>query len=154
VQSRPLDELTSSDTGDDESADLWIIYLLHGLYRICPGRELAETAVFISIATILATYDISKALDARGEPIQPRIQFSDGIVRYAVYLPAIDRRFTALFFVLSQLNNFPCKVTPRRGSEKLFKLIDSEEDMAVKQSQFVSDREILQKLMDSRPWDM
>ncbi|KAI5114921.1 hypothetical protein M0805_001012 [Coniferiporia weirii] len=50
--------------------------------RICPGRFFAENAIFISIASILATFDISKALDAAGEPITPTVDYIESFLRH------------------------------------------------------------------------
>lgn len=50
--------------------------------RICPGRHLASNSVWISIASILATFEISKAKDANGKEIHPDPEFTTGIVWY------------------------------------------------------------------------
>jgi len=39
--------------------------------RICPGKDLAENTIYIIIVTVLATLDVQKALDTRGQPITP-----------------------------------------------------------------------------------
>lgn len=38
---------------------------------MCIGKEIANQALFINIATILWAFDIDKALDAEGRPIVP-----------------------------------------------------------------------------------
>ncbi|KAH7025683.1 cytochrome P450 [Microdochium trichocladiopsis] len=47
--------------------------------RICVGRHLAQASVWIMVATLLATTDISKPLDAQGRPIEQPIHFSTGL---------------------------------------------------------------------------
>ncbi|KAG6827044.1 hypothetical protein H0H92_013389 [Tricholoma furcatifolium] len=42
--------------------------------RICPARYMAFSAVWIAIATLIATFDISKARDDDGNVIEPRDQ--------------------------------------------------------------------------------
>lgn len=48
--------------------------------RICPGRHLAETSLFLTIAQLLATFNIDKALDAEGKVIEPPVESTPGIV--------------------------------------------------------------------------
>ncbi|THU85429.1 cytochrome P450 [Dendrothele bispora CBS 962.96] len=64
--------------------------------RICPGRYLAETGLWLAIATILATLSIQKAKDENGKEIEPKIEFTDGLV--------------------SQPCPFKCNITPRSKS--------------------------------------
>ncbi|KAA1466861.1 CyP450 monooxygenase [Dentipellis sp. KUC8613] len=48
--------------------------------RICPGRFMARASVWIAIASMLATFDISKALDENGNEIDPVDDYTSGIV--------------------------------------------------------------------------
>ncbi|KZS88716.1 cytochrome P450 [Sistotremastrum niveocremeum HHB9708] len=61
--------------------------------RVCPGKQFGESAVFLQIASILATFNISKALDAHGTEITPEIDYKGGIV--------------------TQPEEFVCKIVPR-----------------------------------------
>jgi len=49
--------------------------------RRCPGVNLVESSVWILIATVLATLDISKARDERGNFIEPKIDFNNPVFR-------------------------------------------------------------------------
>ncbi|KAJ7651442.1 cytochrome P450 [Mycena rosella] len=49
--------------------------------RRCPGVHLAESSVWLLVATVLATLDISKAKDDFGHPIEPKIEFNNAIFR-------------------------------------------------------------------------
>lgn len=49
--------------------------------RVCPGQHIAESSMWIQMATTLATLDISKATDEKGRPIEPEIGFTTGVVR-------------------------------------------------------------------------
>ncbi|KAM3070403.1 hypothetical protein ACMFMG_010230 [Clarireedia jacksonii] len=49
--------------------------------RICVGRHLALASVWIVLATLIATTDISKALDPEGKEIEPIIEFTTGLAR-------------------------------------------------------------------------
>ncbi|KAH9919878.1 cytochrome P450 [Amylocystis lapponica] len=43
--------------------------------RFCPGSSFAETSLFLVISNILATFDVSKALDENGWEIEPEVGF-------------------------------------------------------------------------------
>ncbi|KAJ8520800.1 hypothetical protein ONZ45_g2406 [Pleurotus djamor] len=47
--------------------------------RICPGRHVATASVWIAVATILATLDVSRAKDELGNEIIPPREFNVGI---------------------------------------------------------------------------
>ncbi|KAJ7247317.1 cytochrome P450 [Mycena rebaudengoi] len=48
--------------------------------RICPGRHMAMSSLWISIASILATFDISKAVGEDGKVIEPSYEYEPGII--------------------------------------------------------------------------
>ena len=48
--------------------------------RICPGRHLADTAVFLAIAYSLWAFDISCPLDQYGRPIKPTGEYTSGLL--------------------------------------------------------------------------
>ncbi|KAJ7190544.1 cytochrome P450 [Mycena pura] len=43
--------------------------------RLCPGRHLANSSVWITIASVLAAFDISKPVDDAGEVIEPSYKY-------------------------------------------------------------------------------
>lgn len=47
--------------------------------RICPGRFVAENQLWLTVASILACFDISAALDAQGKPILPPRDYTSGM---------------------------------------------------------------------------
>lgn len=49
--------------------------------RICPGKELADSSIFIAIAMSLASFNISKARDDSGKEIDPILEFTPGVIR-------------------------------------------------------------------------
>ncbi|KAF9537335.1 hypothetical protein CPC08DRAFT_651789, partial [Agrocybe pediades] len=51
-----------------------------GRSRICPGSQVAWSFLWITVATILSTFNISKEVDAAGNPIEPDIKFHSSIV--------------------------------------------------------------------------
>ncbi|KAG5634941.1 hypothetical protein H0H81_000261 [Sphagnurus paluster] len=52
--------------------------------RICPGRYFADATLWIGIATMLSALTISKAVDAGGKEITPKVEFFTSITRYGV----------------------------------------------------------------------
>ncbi|THH06638.1 hypothetical protein EW145_g3950 [Phellinidium pouzarii] len=61
--------------------------------RICSGRHFAENSIYVIIASILATFDIEKALDENGVPITPPLRYTPSFIRHS--------------------EPFKCKITPR-----------------------------------------
>jgi len=60
--------------------------------RICPGMYLADNSIFITVASMLAVFDITKDRDAKGEEITPCVDYSGFI---------------------SHPRPFPCRIRPR-----------------------------------------
>ena len=58
---------------------------LLGHPRECPGKMLADNTLFIAIAMMLATLDISKAKDESGREIEPDCIYTPGVVRLVEY---------------------------------------------------------------------
>ncbi|KAK7049828.1 hypothetical protein VNI00_005258 [Paramarasmius palmivorus] len=48
--------------------------------RQCPGQDMAESSIWITIASILACFDISKAVDESGVPIEPSGEYTSGML--------------------------------------------------------------------------
>ncbi|KAF8189525.1 cytochrome P450 [Mycena galopus ATCC 62051] len=48
--------------------------------RLCPGRHMANTSLWITIASVLATFDITKALDENGREIELSYEFDSGFI--------------------------------------------------------------------------
>lgn len=61
--------------------------------RVCVGQHLAEASMWIVIATLLACFDIRKAIYEGGEEVKPRLKLSDGLT--------------------SHPQGFPCRFVPR-----------------------------------------
>lgn len=75
--------------------------------RICPGRELADASVYLSIAMSLAAFNIRKARDASGKEIDPEVKFTPGIISH----PA----------------EFKCDIKPRSArAEQLVRSVEEE----------------------------
>ncbi|KAF8240485.1 cytochrome P450 [Tricholoma matsutake] len=48
--------------------------------RICPGRYMAFSAIWIAIASLIAAFDIKKAVDENGEVIEPSQEYLSALV--------------------------------------------------------------------------
>lgn len=49
--------------------------------RVCPGREFAESSIFVLISNIIATMDLTKAMDETGAPVTPSVEYTKSFVR-------------------------------------------------------------------------
>ncbi|THU89922.1 cytochrome P450 [Dendrothele bispora CBS 962.96] len=89
---RYLDEAGNLKTGKGEPAEAILASFGFGR-RICPGMYLAENSMFITVATILSAFQISKVFDPQsGKEIVPEVEY-DGFI--------------------SHPRPFQCKITPR-----------------------------------------
>lgn len=73
--------------------------------RKCPGMNLVESSIWLLITCMIATLDISKAVDEFGNVVEPKVDFENPIFR----IP----------------NPFECDIRPR--SEQTLKLIQQSE---------------------------
>ncbi|KZT37262.1 cytochrome P450 [Sistotremastrum suecicum HHB10207 ss-3] len=48
--------------------------------RLCPGMHVAEASIFLTLSSILATFNIVKSKAATGEEITPALQFTGGSI--------------------------------------------------------------------------
>ncbi|KIJ07624.1 hypothetical protein PAXINDRAFT_90111, partial [Paxillus involutus ATCC 200175] len=71
--------------------------------RICPGRHLADTSLWMTMASLLWALDFEKAKDARGNIIEPNVIYGNDII--------------------SVPSEFSCQILPR--SRVVTSLIDS-----------------------------
>ena len=52
--------------------------------RVCPGRYVAENALFLTIAQSLAVFRIEKFVDENGSIVEPEVKFEPGVVSHPV----------------------------------------------------------------------
>jgi len=50
--------------------------------RICPGKDLADATLFITIAMVLAVFDIRKRIDVEGRAIDPLYDCTPGPISH------------------------------------------------------------------------
>lgn len=49
--------------------------------RACPGKAFAESSIFLLVSNIIATMDLTKAVDETGIPITPPIEYTKSFIR-------------------------------------------------------------------------
>ncbi|KAG5637844.1 hypothetical protein H0H81_002981 [Sphagnurus paluster] len=83
--------------------------------RICPGQYMAFSAIWIAIASMIATLDISKAVDDNGKIIEPSYEYVSALVRYATYprAPGFSFLMKNYITVPSSPLPFKCSIKPR-----------------------------------------
>lgn len=59
--------------------------------RICPGRFLAASSIWMVVTSVLATYDITKAIDEDGSIIEPSGASLSGILNPTLPFPCSFR---------------------------------------------------------------
>jgi len=52
--------------------------------RVCPGKAFGESSVFLIMSNIIATMDLTKAVDEAGIPITPPVEYTKSFVRHVV----------------------------------------------------------------------
>lgn len=49
--------------------------------RVCPGKAFAESSIFLIMSNIIATMDLTKAVDEAGVPITPSVEYTKSFIR-------------------------------------------------------------------------
>ncbi|KAF7977803.1 hypothetical protein HWV62_2717 [Athelia sp. TMB] len=49
--------------------------------RICPGRHMARGTVWLTAGSILASFNVEKAVDAQGNVIEPHVEYVPSLIR-------------------------------------------------------------------------
>ncbi|KAJ7132495.1 cytochrome P450 [Mycena epipterygia] len=70
--------------------------MIYHRHRICPGRHMARSSIWIAVVSILATFNVDKAVDDEGRVIKPTFKYLSAPV--SAPLP------------------FKCSITPRSNA--------------------------------------
>ncbi|KAJ7614589.1 cytochrome P450 [Mycena polygramma] len=71
--------------------------------RVCPGAVLGEESLFLAVANILASFNISKAINAEGIEIEPAFEWFSSVVTFPTNFGCrISPRFPETFAALTQ----------------------------------------------------
>jgi len=54
------------------------------VHRQCPGEAFGDASVWLVMAYVIATFDLSPPVDERGKAVPPSGNFVPGFVRYGV----------------------------------------------------------------------
>jgi len=49
--------------------------------RVCPGKAFAESSIFLIMSNIIATMDLTKAVNEAGVPITPPVEYTKSFIR-------------------------------------------------------------------------
>lgn len=61
--------------------------------RVCPGRILADNALYLNVARSLAVFDVSKPVGEDGREVEPAVRMEPGVVSHpAPFRTAIKPR--------------------------------------------------------------
>ena len=65
----------------------YITFLIH-LFRRCPGADLVDSTIWLLMATMMATIDVSMPLDKNidSDVIEPQLVYDNQFFRWGVYL--------------------------------------------------------------------
>jgi len=78
----------------------------------CAGKSMALDTIWIAIASVLSVYNITKAVDERGNVITPQVKLKPGTVRH-VFASVKDDALTS---VISHAAPFECVIKPRSAA--------------------------------------
>ncbi|KAK7046397.1 cytochrome P450 [Favolaschia claudopus] len=88
--------------------------------RRCPGRHMADAGLWVAIASILASFDITKAMDEHGREIEPSYEFDAGFIKYvSLSLMLCSKPMCGILY--SAPLPFKCSIQPR--SQKMAELV-------------------------------
>ena len=77
------------------------------------GRHVAEAALWIAIASILASFSVHEALDEHGRNIPVIPKFSTGVMMFAVSHLSFSEGNLLMSCYFSHPETFPCRIIPR-----------------------------------------
>ncbi|KIJ08721.1 hypothetical protein PAXINDRAFT_88448 [Paxillus involutus ATCC 200175] len=55
--------------------------------RICPGRHLADTSLWMAMASLLWAFDFAKPKDPQGNVVEPNVTYGSGLARSVYRFP-------------------------------------------------------------------
>lgn len=80
----------------------------------------ADSMLFISMARILAAFDIRPAKDENGEEVIPDIKFNSSIVRYvSSYCASQLLASVNAYYLPRETLDFKCAITPRSDAARV-----------------------------------
>jgi hypothetical protein len=88
--------------------------------RLCPGRHMAHSSLLIAITSILAAFNIEKAVDVEGRVVEPSYEYISGSIWcvFRVTRDCMDRGcmlITSVHFVVGRFrSNAPLPRARRR----------------------------------------
>jgi len=83
------------------------------LTSACAGKSMAMDTIWIAIASILSVYNISKAVDDRGNIITPEVKLKPGTIWFVACVFVCSGEPPALISFVSHPAPFKCQIEPR-----------------------------------------
>lgn len=96
------DRYTRDKDGKPSSQETHVVAAFGYGRRVCPGRWLALETAWLTVAQLLAVYDVKRSIDDNGKEIIPKVKFTHGMT--------------------SHPEDWPCEIVPR--SAESIKLLD------------------------------
>lgn len=62
----------------------WFHLFITFLTRQCPGNHLVDSSIWLLVVSMLATLDISKAVDDLGNTFEPTVNYNNSVFRYVI----------------------------------------------------------------------
>ena len=111
--------------GGNELSLSEVILIKWKLWRSCPGFHLASSAVWLTVATILATFNLSKAVDEDGKVIEPCVECGGDSLTLWVKSQSVKNQSNSSWN--SRPLPFECSMKPRSDvAERLIRsVVDS-----------------------------
>lgn len=61
-----------------------ISHFIYLLRRVCPGSHIGLSFFFLTVSTILATFNISEEVDKSGNAIEPSVEWHSGVIWFVL----------------------------------------------------------------------
>ena len=87
-----------------------------GWYRICPGRHISDTTLYMAVSNVLAVYNIKPPTDDEGNEVKLTEEVTSGMLS-SVDLSIRDRTWSCFwltqFYMTRYMVPFKCVIEPR-----------------------------------------
>jgi hypothetical protein len=107
------------------SVDRQTSFIHYSLTRQCPGNHLVDSSVWLLIVSMLATVDVSKAVDDLGNTVEPTVNYNNAVFRYVIswHKYFCSYRLTTCFIIIISGCLINLNAIFDRARRKLFLLL-------------------------------
>ena len=112
--------LSHWELGFGTSSQFFFFNLLFGgWYRICPGRHISDTTLYVAVSNVLAVYNIKPPTDDEGNEVKLTEEVTSGMLS-SVDLFIRDRTWSCFWLTQFCMNRymvpFKCVIEPRSSA--------------------------------------